>query len=95
MHVHKGQKVKVITGKDKGKVGVVLKAFPKVQKVLVEGVNVVKKHVKPGKVSKEGGIVKFEKPIHVSNVMLSNPSPAVKVKPDEAKVKAKKESKKK
>ncbi|MBS7344858.1 MAG: 50S ribosomal protein L24, partial [Caryophanon sp.] len=47
MHVKKGDKVKVITGKDKGKEGVILAAFPKQDRVLVEGVNIVKKHVKP------------------------------------------------
>ena len=69
MKIHKGDKVKVITGKDKGKEGKVLAVFQSKNKVLVEGVNKVKKHVKPGTVSKEGGIVVIEKPIDVSNVM--------------------------
>jgi len=69
MRIKKGDKVKIISGKDFGKVGVVLNVFLKDQKVMVEGVNVVKKHVKPGAVSKEGGIIKKEKPVHVSNVM--------------------------
>ncbi|CAM5356075.1 hypothetical protein LSPH24S_09050 [Lysinibacillus sphaericus] len=51
MHVKKGDKVKVITGKDKGKEGVILAAFPKQDRVLVEGVNIVKKHVKPNQLN--------------------------------------------
>ena len=69
MRIKKGDKVKIISGKDLGKVGVVLRVIIKDKKVVVEGVNVVKKHVKPGTVSKEGGIIKKESPIHVSNVM--------------------------
>src|SRR4030042_2287595 len=69
MKIIKGDKVKVIAGKNKGKIGTVLKALPKEGKIIVEGVNVVKKHVKPGKFSKEGGIISVEKPINVSNVM--------------------------
>lgn len=56
-------------GKDKGKIGPVLKVLLEKNKVIVEGVNIVSKHVKPGAVSKEGGIIKKEAPIHVSNVM--------------------------
>lgn len=73
MHVKKGDKVKVITGKDKGKVGVILAAYPKQERVLVEGVNIVKKHVKPNQLNPQGGIVSQEAPIHVSNVMLIDP----------------------
>src|SRR3989344_1455352 len=62
-------KDKIITGKEKGKEGKVLAVYQLKNKVLVEGVNKVKKHVKPGPVSKEGGIVVIEKPIDVSNVM--------------------------
>ncbi len=69
MKIKKGDKVKIIAGKDSGKVGVVLRVLVKENKVVVEGVNVVKKHVKPGTVSKEGGIIKKENPVHVSNVM--------------------------
>ncbi len=69
MKIKKGDKVKVISGKDKGKVSVVLKVLKVKNKVVVEGVNVAKKHVKPGAVSKEGGIIRIEKPIDVSNVM--------------------------
>ena len=73
MHVKKGDKVKVITGKDKGKEGVILAAFPKQDRVLVEGVNIVKKHIKPNQLNPQGGIVSQEAAIHVSNVMLIDP----------------------
>ena len=73
MHVKKGDKVKVITGKDKGKEGVILTAFPKKDRVLVEGVNIVKKHTKPNQENPQGGIVSLEAAIHVSNVMLIDP----------------------
>lgn len=68
MKVKSGDKVKVIAGKNKGKTGKVLKVLKARDLVFVEGVNLVKKHVKPGVVSKEGGIVSIEKPVHVSNV---------------------------
>ncbi|MDW0116759.1 50S ribosomal protein L24 [Sporosarcina thermotolerans] len=73
MHVKKGDKVMVITGKDKGKTGVILAAFPKKDRVLVEGVNIVKKHTKPNQVNPQGGIISQEAAIHVSNVMLIDP----------------------
>lgn len=69
MKIKKGDKVKIIAGKDKGKVGKVIKTFLKTQKVVVEGINKVKKHVKPGTLSKEGGIITIERAVHVSNVM--------------------------
>lgn len=69
MKIHKKDKVKVMTGKDKGKIGVVLAVLPEKGKILVEDVNKVKRHVKPGTISKEGGIISVEKPINVSNVM--------------------------
>ena len=74
MFVKKGDKVKVITGKDKNKEAVVLEAFPKKDKVIVEGVNIVKKHQKPSQAAPQGGIVEMEAPIHVSNVMVIDPS---------------------
>ncbi|MFC0234553.1 50S ribosomal protein L24 [Vagococcus entomophilus] len=74
MFVKKGDKVKVITGKDKNKEGVVLTAFPKKDKVIVEGVNMMKKHQKPNAAAPQGGIIETEAPIHVSNVMLIDPS---------------------
>jgi large subunit ribosomal protein L24 len=72
MKIRNGDKVKVIAGKDKGKIGTVMKTLSLRSRVLVEGVNVVKRHVKPGAISKEGGIVSIEKAIHVSNVMFYN-----------------------
>ncbi len=73
MHVKKGDKVQVITGKDKGKQGVILVAFPKQNRVIVEGVNTVKKHSKPSQLNPQGGIITKEAPIHVSNVMILDP----------------------
>jgi large subunit ribosomal protein L24 len=73
MHVKKGDKVQVMTGKDKGKQGVVLTAMPKIDRVMVEGVNMIKKHSKPSQLNPQGGIVEKEAPIHVSNVMLIDP----------------------
>jgi large subunit ribosomal protein L24 len=73
MNIHKGDLVQVISGKDKGLQGKVVQAFPDRQKVIVEGVNRVKKHEKVGQTSrgaKTGGIITKEAPIHVSNVML-------------------------
>ncbi|MDQ0856733.1 50S ribosomal protein L24 [Metabacillus dongyingensis] len=73
MHVKKGDKVMVISGKDKGKQGVVLAAFPKKDRVLVEGINIMKKHSKPSQANPQGGILSQEAPIHVSNVMPLDP----------------------
>ncbi|MBF4500974.1 MULTISPECIES: 50S ribosomal protein L24 [Savagea] len=73
MHVKKGDKVMVITGKDKGKTGVILAAFPKKDRVIVEGVNIVKKHTKPNQENPQGGILSQEAAIHVSNVMVIDP----------------------
>lgn len=73
MKVHKGDMVLVISGPDKGAKGKVIQAFPKADKVLVEGVNRVKKHVAnsaPERGAESGGIVTQEAPIHVSNVMV-------------------------
>ncbi len=73
MHVKKGDTVKVISGKDKGKEGVILESFPKKSRVLVEGVNMVKKHAKPSQDNPQGGILNQEAPIHSSNVMPIDP----------------------
>ena len=74
MFVKKGDKVKVITGKDKNKEGVVLTAFPKKDQVIVEGINMMKKHQKPSATAPQGGIIETEAPIHVSNVMVVDPT---------------------
>ncbi len=73
MHVKNGDKVIVISGKDIGKQGVVLEAYPKKDRVLVEGVNIVKKHAKPSQANPQGGIFVQEAAIHVSNVMIIDP----------------------
>ncbi|AXK32100.1 MULTISPECIES: 50S ribosomal protein L24 [Streptomyces] len=73
MKIKKGDLVQVITGKDRGKQGKVIVAYPRENRVLVEGVNRVKKHTKAGQTargSKTGGIVTTEAPVHVSNVQL-------------------------
>ena len=69
INVKKDDKVKVISGKDKNKVGKVLVVMPKTGKVIVEGVNVSTKHTKPRKQGDVGGIVKQESPIYASKVM--------------------------
>lgn len=68
MFIKSNDKVKVIAGKDKGKEGVVIKAFPANDRVIVKGVNIVKKHQKPNNANPNGGIVEMEALIHVSNV---------------------------
>ena len=73
MKIRVGDKVQVIAGKDKGKQGEVLQVLVKENRVIVEGVNVVTKHVKPSQQDPEGGIVTREAPIHVSNVALVDP----------------------
>ncbi|MDI2126881.1 50S ribosomal protein L24 [Yinghuangia seranimata] len=73
MKIKKGDLVQVITGKDRGKQGKVIAAYPQLERVLVEGVNRIKKHTKVGqsaKGAKTGGIITQEAPIHVSNVQL-------------------------
>lgn len=73
LHVKKEDTVIVITGKDKGKKGRVIEAYPRQNRVLVEGVNLVKKHAKPSQANPQGGILSQEASIHVSNVMLIDP----------------------
>ena len=68
MHVKKNDKVIVLTGKDKGKTGVILKAFPKLGRVVVSGVNVLKKSQKPRKTNEKGQILDKTMPISASNV---------------------------
>ena len=70
MKIKKGDSVKVITGKYKGKIGRVLKVYPSKNKVLVESVNVFKKHVRPTQENPQGGINEIELPIDVSNVKI-------------------------
>lgn len=70
MKIRKDDTVLVITGKDRGKSGKVRQSFPKQQRVVVEGVNAIKRHVKPRANVRQAGIVEREAPIHVSNVVL-------------------------
>jgi large subunit ribosomal protein L24 len=73
LHVKKDDTVFVITGKDKGKKGRIIAAYPRQNRVLVEGINMMKKHAKPSQQNPQGGIINQEAPIHVSNVMLIDP----------------------
>ena len=68
-----GDKVVVISGKDKGSEGKIIKTLKKDNKVVVEGINMVTKHVKPNAQNENGGIIKVEAPIHASNVMIIDP----------------------
>ncbi len=73
MNLLQGDKVIVIAGADKGKVGVIQKVYPKLNKVVVENVNVRKKHKKPTQANPEGSIVEVYAPIDASNVMIVDP----------------------
>lgn len=74
MHVKKGDTVLVLSGKDKGKQGKIVEALPKKTKVVVEGVNKIKRHSKPSQSAPQGGIIVKEAPLHVSKVMLVCPA---------------------
>jgi large subunit ribosomal protein L24 len=73
LHLAKGDTVRVISGDDRGKEGKVLRVFPKQFRVVVEGVNVVKKHKRAATPNQESGIIEFPAPIAASNVMLLDP----------------------
>ena len=68
MNIKKDDKVIILAGKDKGKTGAVVKSFPKENKVIVSGINMLKKHQKPRKSGEKGQIIEKAMPIHVSNV---------------------------
>ena len=70
MKLKKGDRVKVIAGKDLGKDGVIMRVLPEKDKVIVEGVNIAKKHQRPTRATMQGGIIDKDMPIHVSNVAL-------------------------
>ena len=74
LHVKKGDKVMVLSGKDKGKTGAVIQAIPKKGKAVVEGINKVKRHTKPSQSNPQGGIVVKEAAISASKVMLVCPA---------------------
>ncbi len=69
MHIRKNDTVVVITGEYKGRRGRVLDVYPKRDRILVEGVNMIKRHTRPSTRNQQGGIVEREAPIHISNVM--------------------------
>lgn len=73
MRIKKNDNVIVVAGNDKNKTGKVLKVYPKVNRLIVEGINIHKRHTKPSQKSQQGGIVEQEAPIHVSNVMIVDP----------------------
>ena len=73
MRIKKNDNVIVVAGNDKNKTGKVLKVFPKVKRLIIEGINIRKRHTKPSQKSQQGGIVEKEAPIHVSNVMIVDP----------------------
>ncbi|MBK7228877.1 MAG: 50S ribosomal protein L24 [Ignavibacteriales bacterium] len=73
MKIRKNDNVKVIAGNDKGRTGKVLKVFPKESRVIVEGINLRKRHTKPTQRNPQGGIQEKEAPIHSSNVMILDP----------------------
>ena len=70
MRIQKNDRVVVISGEDKGKEGKVLKTYPKKQRVIVEGVNFIKRHTKPSQTNQQGGIIEKEAPIHLSNLLV-------------------------
>lgn len=74
LHVHKGDRVQILSGKDRGKKGRVLRTFPRKNKVLVEGINMVTKHARPTQKIPQGGIRKMEAAINAGNVMVICPS---------------------
>lgn len=73
MKIRKNDNVMVISGNDRGKTGKVLKVFPSISKLIVEGINIRKRHTKPSQKNPQGGILEKEAPIHISNVMLIDP----------------------
>lgn len=73
MHVKKGDNVIVISGNDKGKIGKILEVMIKQNRVVVEGVNITTRHLKPSNENPDGGIEKIEAPIHASNVQILDP----------------------
>jgi large subunit ribosomal protein L24 len=74
MKIKKGDRVRVLSGKDRGKEGVVMRALPSEGKVIVDGVNTAKRHQKPTRMDQSGGIVNKDMPIDVSNVAVIDPS---------------------
>lgn len=94
MKIKVGDNVQVITGSNKGKEGKVLRVFRKEGKVVIDGINIVKKHVKPNRTNETGGILEVEAPIHVSNVKVLDKKETKKEAKKEEKNVAKKTTKK-
>ena len=92
MKIKVGDNVRVITGSNKGKEGKVLNVLRKDNRVVIDGVNIVKKHVKPNRTNESGGILEVEAPIHIPNVKVLTKETKKEVKKE---VKEKKASKKK
>ena len=89
MKIKVGDNVRVITGSNKGKEGKVLKVFKKENRVLIDGVNIIKKHVKPNRENETGGILEVEAPLHISNVKVVSKETKKEEKAKEAKKEAK------
>lgn len=70
LHIKKGDTVKIIAGNEKGSQGKILEVYPEKLRALVEGVNMVSKHTKPNAANPQGGIIKKEAPMHISNLMV-------------------------
>jgi large subunit ribosomal protein L24 len=73
LKIKKGDKVVILSGKDKGKTGEVTRAFPKDAKVIVSGINVATRHKKPTQANPQGGLERIEAPMHVSKVAIADP----------------------
>lgn len=91
MKIKVGDNVKIIAGKDKGKTGTVIKTLRKEDKVVVEGINIVKKHQKPTNNNDKGGIIEMPAPIHVSNVQKNDEAKKTTKKMEKTKKDGKKE----
>jgi large subunit ribosomal protein L24 len=94
MKVRVGDNVKILAGKDKGKEGKVIKTMKLQNRVVVEGINIVKRHSKPRTTEEKGGIIDIEAPIHVSNVKVIGDKKVKEVKTKEVKAEKKTASKK-
>ena len=79
MKIRKGDMVKIISGNDKGKTGRIIKVFPSKDRILVEGINIVKKHSRPSQENPQGAILDKELSIHISNAMYLNGNKPTKI----------------
>ena len=95
MKIKVGDNVRVITGSNKGKEGKVLKVLRAENRVLIDGVNIIKKHVKPNRENETGGILEVEAPLHISNVKVVSKETKKEEKAKEAKKEAKAKEEKK